>query len=131
MNKIIIIGSLGKDPELRSTQSGIAVTTFSVAVNGKKGEEKTTTWFRVTAWRQLAEICNRYLAKGSKVCVIGSVAVNTFTGKDGTTYANLEVNADEVEFLTPKNEQGYSPAEQAPDNRTGGFVQVDDEELPF
>ena len=134
MNKLTIIGALGNDPELKSTKTAIPVCTYSVAVNGKKGDEKTTTWFRVTAWRQLGELCGKYLSKGRKVAVVGSVQVCTYTGNDGATRASMEVTADEVEFLTPKNEQDYFPADEQPSyDRTGGFVQVDDEDesLPF
>lgn len=131
MNKLTIIGSLGNDPELKSTKSGIPVCTFSVAVNGKKGDEKTTTWFRVTAWRQLGELCSKYLTKGRKVAVIGSVQVSTYTGSDGSTRASLEVTADEVEFLSAANQGEYSESRQTVQDHQNEFVRVDDEELPF
>lgn len=121
MNKVMIIGALGRDPEMRSTQSGIPVCTFSVAVDDRRGEKKETTWFRVTAWRQLAELCNRYLSKGRKVAVVGSVALKTYEANDGSTRASLEITADEVEFL--------SPAQEAKD-KDAGFERVD-EPLPF
>lgn len=82
--------------------------TFTVAVNRRKQSNQQgqpeADFFRVTVWRQLGEICAKYLAKGRKVCVIGPVSVSTYTGKDGKTYANLEVTADDVEFLSPKGE---------------------------
>jgi single-strand DNA-binding protein len=131
MNKIFIIGNLVRDPELRTTQSGIPVCTFTVAVNrrkqGAEAGQQEADFFRVTTWRQMAENCNRYLAKGRKVAVAGAVSLNTYTAKDGTTKASLEVNADEVEFLSPKDaaEQPKPPADE--------FIQVDDqdESLPF
>ena len=131
MNKLTIIGALGNDPELKSTKSGIPVCTFSVAVNGKKGDEKTTTWFRVTAWRQLGELCSKYLTKGRKVAVVGSVQVSTYTGSDGSTRASLEVTADEVEFLSAANQGEYQERGQETRDQQNGFVRVDDEELPF
>lgn len=145
MNSLTIIGNLTRDPELRSTPAGIPVCTFTVAVNrrkaGAEAGQPEADFFRVTAWRQLGELCSKYLAKGRKVCVIGSVAVNTFAGSDGTTRASLEVNADQVEFLTPRSEQGAAPGgygqpqpayQQAQADQHAGFVQVeDDSDLPF
>lgn len=128
MNKLAIIGSLGRDPELRSTPNGIPVCTFSVGVTRRKsGEEPQTDWFKVTAWRQLGENCNRYLAKGKKVFVSGPVSVSTYTAKDGTTRASLEVTAEDVEFLSPAG----TGAENATVDAQAGFVKVDDEILPF
>ena len=129
MNKLAIIGSLGRDPELRSTPNGIPVCTFSVGVTRRKGnEEPQTDWFKVTAWRQLGENCNRYLAKGKKVFVSGPVSVSTYTAKDGTTRASMEVTADEVEFLSPAG----TGAENTQVDARAGFVKVEDNEtLPF
>lgn len=133
MNKLIIIGSLGNDPTLRTVSGDIPVCSFSIAVNGKKGDEKTTTWFRVTAWRQLGELCSKYLSKGRKVAVIGSVQVSTYTGNDGATRASLEVTADEVEFLSPANQGEYQDNSQAPRDEQSNFIRVDDSDdsLPF
>jgi len=127
MNKIFIIGNLVRDPELRATPSGVAVCTFTIAVNGRKPED--TQFFRITTWRQTAENCQRFLAKGRKVAVAGAVSLNTYTAKDGTTKASLEVNADEVEFLTPRTADAPPAPEQA--DAKAGFVPVDDEPLPF
>jgi len=150
MNKVFLIGNLTRDPELRTTQTGISVCSFTIAVNRRRSSnadagQPEADFFRVTAWRQLGEICSKYLAKGRKVSVVGSVSVSTYTGNDGQTRASLEVQADDVEFLTPRSEQGeapaaYAPAAPAPRANTaaygsapqgGGFVQVDEEELPF
>ena len=102
MNKLTIIGNLTKDPELRTTATGLSVCSFTVAVNRKKGQEEVTDFFRVTAWRGLADVCGKWLQKGKKVCVVGAVSVSTFQGSDGTTKASLEVTADDVEFLSPR-----------------------------
>lgn len=112
MNKLTIIGNLVRDPELRTTSQGISVCTFTVAVNRRNARESQpeADFFRVTAWRQLGENCAKYLAKGRKVCVVGAVSVSTYTGNDGATKANLEVTAEDVEFLSPKD-QGYTRAE--------------------
>ena len=129
MNKLAIIGSLGRDPELRSTPNGIPVCTFSVGVTRRKSNETEpqTDWFKVTAWRQLGENCNRYLAKGKKVFVSGPVSVSTYTAKDGTTRASMEITAEDVEFLSAATVGGEQPNTDA----QAGFVKVDNEELPF
>ncbi len=127
MNKITIIGNLTADPELRTIPSGINVCTFTVAVNRRFSsgkEERQTDFFRVTAWRQLGETCSRYLSKGRKVAVIGEVSARAFEGKDGQPRASLEVTADEVEFLSPREQggynqqpQGYAPQQGTPFNQ--------------
>ena len=122
MNKLTIIGNLTRDPELRVTQDGTSVCNFTVAVNrrgGKKGQQEAD-FFRVSAWRQLGENCGKYLVKGRKVCVIGAVAVRTFTTNDGNTRAQMEVTADDVEFLSGSN-----------DGRDSGFTQVETPEGVF
>lgn len=107
MNKLTIIGNLTRDPELRTTTSGVNVCSFTVAVNkkNKNNGEDDADFFRVTAWRGLADICSKYLAKGRKVAVVGSVSVHTYTNNKGETKASLEVNADDVEFLSQRTEQ--------------------------
>ena len=125
MNCVMLIGNLVRDPEAKTLVNGTNLTTFTIAVNGR-GKDQEAQFFRVTTWRQLAENCQRYLAKGRKVAVLGSISLNTYTKKDGTGGASLEVNADQVEFLSPKDaaEQPKPPAE--------GFIQVDDQDdLPF
>ena len=130
MNKIFIIGNLCRDPELRSTQAGIPVCTFTVAVNRRKqgadAGQQETDFFRVTTWRQMAENCNRFLAKGRKVGVTGSLNLNQYKDSNGLPRYSMEVQADEVEFLSPKDaaEQPKPPAE--------GYIQVDDQDgLPY
>ena len=113
----MIIGNLTRQPELRSTSTGISVCTFTVAVNRRRQQQEgqpEADFFRVSAWRQLGENCAKYLDKGRKVCVIGAVSLRTFTGQDGQTRASLEVTADDVEFLTPKGEPGESVPFQSP-----------------
>ena len=126
MNKLFIIGNLCRDPELRATQSGVAVCTFTIAVNGRKTED--AQFFRITTWRQTAENCQRFLAKGRKVAVTGAVSLNTYTAKDGTTKASLEVNADEVEFLGGNRSDADDTGLKVPE----GFTPVDPgSDLPF
>ncbi len=141
MNKLTIIGNLTRDPESRTTPSGVNVCSFTVAVNRRRSSQSTgqpeADFFRVSAWRQLGENCQKYLAKGRKVAVVGSVSVNTYEAKDGSgTRFTLEVNAEDVEFLSSRQDDGTyssasgdSPRASAPADH--GFEQVDDEELPF
>ena len=101
---VTIIGNVGRDPELKYLQSGIPVCSFSVAVNKKwkdKNDEQKekTTWFKVTAWRQLAEVCNQYVHKGMQVMAVGTVEASAYIGKDGQPAASLELTADKVIFL--------------------------------
>ena len=137
MNKLTIIGNLTRDPELRTTSSGINVCTFTVAVNRRRSANNNgqpeADFFRVTAWRQLGENCQRYLAKGRKVAVVGPVSVQTYTGNDGNQRFSLEVTADDVEFLSSRNDDaGYTPAAPAAAAPAmSGFQEVDDEDLPF
>lgn len=144
MNKLTIIGNLTRDPELRTTGSGHNVCSFTVAVNRRKSAnwQQEADFFRVSAWRQLGENCQRYLAKGRKVAVVGPVSVSTYQASDGSTRAQLEITAEDVEFLSSRNEEsgtypaasGYQAA-PAPQPQTApnmaGFEEVDDEDLPF
>ena len=151
MNKVFLIGNLTRDPEMRSTQSGVAVCNFSIAVNRrfkKENGEQETDFLNVIAWRQLAELCAKYLAKGRKVAISGSIQTRTYEAKDGSKRTAWDIVADEVEFLSPQNQQsstqsmpgayttavskdsGTAHATQ-PHNDFGGFTKVDDDELPF
>lgn len=140
MNKIFLIGNLTRDPELRTTPAGVSVCTFTVAVNRRRANSAEAgnteaDFFRITTWRQVAESCNRYLAKGRKVGVTGTLTLSTYQGNDGQQRASLEVQADEVEFLSPRSE---TEGARAPQERTqqapqaNQFVSVDDvQDLPF
>lgn len=102
MNKLTIIGNLTKDPELRTTPSGVSVCDFTVAVNrrNKRDDQPEADFFHVTAWRQLGENCGKFLTKGRKVCCVGPVSVRTYQTQSGETRASLEVTAEDVEFLS-------------------------------
>ena len=104
LNKMLVIGNLGGDPEMRYTPNGDPVTSFSVATNRRyttrDGEQREETeWFRVTTWRQLAEQCNQYLTKGRRVYVEGRLKTSTWTGQDGQTRITVEIDANQVVFL--------------------------------
>ena len=129
MNKCIFIGNLSKDPELRTTPNGVSVATFSIAVNRRFKDangEKKTDFINIVCWRQLAEMCGKYLTKGKKVAVVGELQTRSYDAKDGTKRYITEIVADEVEFLTPKTER----------SDVNGFTQDEfgtevDDELPF
>jgi single-strand DNA-binding protein len=138
---IIIVGNVGRDPEMRYTPSGQAVTSFSVATNrqysNNNGETvKETVWFRVSAWGKQAETCNQYLKKGSKVLVEGRMTADPATGgpriwnaQDGSPRASFEVSAQTVRFLSSRTETeggGTSSAPTADDS-----VAPTEEDIPF
>jgi single-strand DNA-binding protein len=107
LNKIMLIGNLGKDPEPQLTAEGTPLARFSLAVNrsytsasGEKIEE--TEWFNIVAWRQLAEICERYLHKGSKVYIEGRLSQRKYTDREGIGRTSIEVVATEMEMLSPR-----------------------------
>ena len=139
MNRLMIIGNLVRDPELRTTTSGISVCSFSVAVNRRQsaqqrqaGQEPEADYFRVTAWRERGEMCGKFLQKGKKVCVTGPVSVSTYEGRDGKTYANMEVTAEDIELLSPRVSDPPVPEEPKVDAQTGfQQVEMDTDELPF
>jgi len=113
--QITIIGNVGRDPEMRYTQGGVAVCDFSVAVNKRYttagGEQRDeTTWFRVTCWRQLAETMGKYLTKGKQVMVVGEVTASAYTDKAGQPAATLEITANTVKFLGQRQESGENEA---------------------
>lgn len=112
--QVTLVGNLGRDPEMRYTQSGTPVTSFSMATNekwtGTDGENKErTTWWKVTAWKRQAESANKYLSKGSKVLVIGTMVVDDSGGpkiwsdREGNPRASLEINARTIQFLDSRS----------------------------
>lgn len=120
LNKIMLIGNLGRDPEMSYTPSGKAVTKFSLAVNRTSRDRETnerreeTTWFNIVAWDQLAETCNQYLHKGSKVYIEGRMTSRKYTNKDGVEVTAWEVVAQDMKMLDTKAES------QAMASRSGG-----------
>ena len=99
-NKVILGGRLTADPELKQTQSGIAVVSFSIAVNRRftrnSGQQTETDFFNVTAWRQTAEFVSRYFKKGSSICVVGTIQNNKWTDQQGANHYRTDIVADEV-----------------------------------
>jgi single-strand DNA-binding protein len=112
-NKIIIVGYLGRDPELRYTPDGTAVCDFSVATTERKknkaGElQDVTTWFRVTFWRKQAEFASQYLVKGKQVYIEGKLSMSEYQDRDGNTRTSLQVNGTEVQFVGARGDEGAS-----------------------
>ena len=139
MNKAILIGNLANDPESRTTQSGIAQCTFRLAVQRRFANQqgvREADFLTIVCWRQTAELCSRYLAKGRKVAVEGSIQTRSYDAQDGSKRYVTEIVADNVEFLGPRDDAQRSvPAAPAkPAKPAGGkddFTEVDDDELPF
>ncbi|WP_339137104.1 MAG: single-stranded DNA-binding protein [Candidatus Electrothrix sp. GW3-4] len=111
LNKAMLIGNLGADPELRYTQSGVAVASFNVATTrrwkDREGQQQEETeWHRIVAWQRLGEICNEYLHKGSKVYVEGRLQTRKWQDQNGNDRWTTEIIATDVQFLTPRGEGG-------------------------
>ncbi len=111
INKAILVGNLGADPEVRYTQSGTQVTTFNVATTerwkGQDGQmQESTEWHRVVAWNRLAEICGEYLSKGSKVYIEGKIQTRKWQDQNGNDRYSTEIVAKEMKMLSPKGGDG-------------------------
>jgi single-strand DNA-binding protein len=137
LNKVMLIGNLGKDPEMKYTPSGVPVTTFSVAVSRSwrtpEGENREETeWFRIVAWRKLAETCNEYLRKGSKVYIEGRLQTRKWQDQQGQDHYSTEVQADEMVMLDSRAEGGGGPRGGG-GGGAGGFSEPDlgDDDIPF
>ncbi len=139
--KLVIVGNLGRDPEMRYMPDGTAVTSFSVATNRRWTDRATgqpvdeTTWFRVSVWGRQAETANQYLSKGRKVLVEGVLTPDRatggprlWTGQDGSVRASFEVRADSVRFIGGREEGGY---EADYDDDMGGAVAQEEDDIPF
>lgn len=136
MNKVFLIGNLTRDPELSETPSGVAVCRFAIAVSrdyANADGTRETDFFNITVWRGRAENCGKYLKKGNKVAVVGSLQTRSYEDKDGIKRNVTDIVASEVEFLTPKNaqsdaEDGEPVSVKRP---TPQLEAVDDNQLPF
>ncbi len=138
MNKIIVIGNLGRDPEMRYTASGQSVTSFSVASNRRyttaAGEQREETeWFNVSAWGRLGETCNQYLVRGSQVYVEGRLSTRTYTTQDGQPRFSNDITLTDVQFLGRSGGMGDGPTSQEPGSGMAneGPPMDDIDDLPF
>lgn len=145
--QIILVGNLGRDPEMRYTPSGVPVTSFSLAVskrwNSQDGQpQEKTTWFRITAWRRTAETVSQYLTKGSKVLVVGELEeARTYQDRDGNTQVSLEVTAQTIRFLSGRGEGaggnfahegvGAAPGAARSSQNAPADMDMTDEDIPF
>ena len=138
MNKVILVGNLTRDPELSETPSGIAVCRFSIAVSRDYANaegNRETDFFNITVWRSRAENCGKYLKKGNKVAIVGSLQNRSYEDKDGNKRTVTDIVANEVEFLSSKN-SGDGQEEEVRPVRSGSKkpeleVMSDDDTLPF
>ena len=145
MNKVILIGNLANDPEAFTTQSGISRSTFRLAVQRKYANAqgvREADFLTIVAWRNTADFCNRYLTKGRKIAVEGSIMVRSYDGQDGERHWVTEIIADNVEAVGGRKSEDPGPEEppapKPPEDRPeqqrmdySDFTETDDEELPF
>ena len=135
MNKVFLIGNLTKDPELTTTTSGISVCRFTLAVQRRfsnQDGERTADFLPITVWRGQTENCHKYLKKGSKAAVSGSIQTRNYDAADGTKRYVTEIVADEVEFIGARATDGETMEEKGVKNETvSAFQPIDDGELPF
>ena len=132
LNKVIMGGRLTNEPELKTTQSGLSVVSFSIAVNRKvkQGEEQKPDFFNVTAWRQTADFVSRYFHKGSSICIVGQLQ-NSSWEKDGQKHYKTDILADEVFFVDSRSEVNTSAQGQALPATPNWTEVPNDEGLPF
>lgn len=126
LNRCVLIGRLTKDPELRYTQNSKAVCTFTLAVDRNHGDKKQTDFIDIIVWGKMGENCAIYLSKGKLAAVDGRLTTHSYEAKDGHKVKGYEVVADQVEFLSPKEEKPKEALEKPED-----LPPLDDEELPF
>ena len=132
MNKIILIGNLTKDPEITTTNSGVSVCRFTLAVqrgfssNADNGPQ--ADFFNIVVWRGLAENCHKFLKKGSKCCVVGRIQ-NVSYEVDGVKRYSTEITANDVEFLSTRNSDGTDSPK--PNGESVDLDPIDDDSLPF
>ncbi len=137
MNKVILIGNLTRDPELNTTNSGVAVCRFSIAVQRRFASADNgpqADFFNIVVWRGQAENCHKFLKKGSKCCVVGRLQNSSYEAQDGTKRYTTDIVADEVEFLASRNGEGGAdtmPSAGKPSTGTAELEPIDDDSLPF
>ena len=132
MNKVMIIGNVTRDPELRRTQSGTSVCTFGIAVSRRLTQEQKQSgaqgadFFTVVAWKGTAEACGKYLSKGKKAAVYGRLQTRSYDTADGSKRNVTEIVAEEIEFLSSREDNNYTPYSEADIQPVSG-----DDALPF
>ncbi len=137
VNKVILIGNLGRDPEVRYTPSGVAVANFSIAtseewkdkVSGQKQER--TEWHRIVAWRRLGEICGEYLHKGSQVFIEGKLQTRSWEDRDGNKRYTTEVYATTMQMLGSPNRGSKTTGQEDPGYPVEEPITVPEDDIPF
>lgn len=137
-NKIILVGNLGRDPELRYTPQGTPVCSFTMATNerrkDKTGEtQDQTTWFRVTLWGRQAETASQFLTKGRPIYIEGRLRVEEWNDRDGRSRYTLEVHATDMQFIGGKSDDvpSASRPEEQPRQASSSASQIEDDDIPF
>lgn len=136
-NKVFLIGNLTRDPELAQTSTGISVCKFSIAVNRNytnANGERDVDYINIVVWRALAENCGKYLSKGKKVAICGSLQTSSYEASDGSKRYRTDVVADEVEFLSPQEKESVNPkqtAQTAQKKKPSDLKLTADDGLPF
>jgi len=136
LNKVMVIGHLGRDPEMRYTPSGRPVTTFTIAVsrswNTADGERRTETeWFNIVAWGNLAEICKQYLYKGQQIYIDGRLQTRRWEDKEGQKHTSVEVVANEMMMLGDRRENSSQTQETSEQTADIAEPMADEDEFPF
>ena len=133
LNKAIIAGRLTADPELKTTPSGLSVTSFTVAVDRRFGKEKQTDFISCVAWRSTAEFITKYFSKGNSICVCGSIQTRNYTDKNGNKRTAVEVVAEEATFCEGKKNtaEGAEMPEAEHYTQPEAYAEADDSDLPF
>ena len=141
MNKVVLIGNLTRDPELQTTNGGVSVCRFSLAVTRRFANaegERDADFINIVVWRNQAENCHKYLKKGSKCAAIGRIQTSSYDAPDGSKRYTTDVVADEVEFISTRNgneggDSAYVPSESKPSAKkeTAELEEIDDDSLPF
>lgn len=133
LNKVILAGRLTADPELKTTPSGLSVTSFTVAVDRRFQKDKQTDFISCVAWRQTAEFITKYFVKGSAICIVGSIQTRKYTDKNGNKRTAVEVVADEVTFVESKKNTAEIVEMPEAEHYTQpeAYAEADDSDLPF
>ncbi len=136
MNQVNLIGNLTRDPEMRTIPSGANVCNFTIAVNRRRSSSGSNNqpeadFFRIAAWGATGENCNKYLKKGSKVAVTGTVSARAYLDNDGNPRASLEVSTIDVEFLSARGEVSQDSYNDNSSQSSNGFTEVEATDLPF
>ena len=130
-SSITILGHVGREPETKHTPQGQQVTEFSVAVSDKRKQEQVTTWYKVSAWGKLGEICAQYIVKGSAVFISGRPSVRAYVAKDGEARAEVSITADAMQLLGSRDQQDAPRQAAKPAPAGSGFEDMADDIPPF